>query len=36
MFSNTEFFRQILKLESAWFVSKIEVKENPDEIHLYP
>ncbi len=35
MFSNTEFFRQILKLESGWFVSKIEVKENPEEIHLY-
>lgn len=35
MFSNIEFFRQLLKLESNWFVSKIDIKENPDEIHVY-
>ena len=35
MFSNTEFFRQILKLSTGWIVTKIEVSEKPEEIHLY-
>jgi transposase len=35
MLVNTEFFSQILKLSSGWVVTKIEVLEKPEEIHLF-